>query len=314
MRALEPVRPFTGRFGTRDIPVFAVVRNELPRLRHFLDHHRALGAGPFLVVDNASTDGTAEFLARQDDVFLWRTDESYRESRFGMDWISALMFRHAHGRWALVLDADELLVYPDHERRPLQDLAAWLEGRGAEAFGTLMIDLYPRGPILDQRFEPGGDPLRLLEWFDPDPGTPFPRPDLRLVVRRGGVRARTLLDGKTEMAPVLNKTPLVRWSRRHAWLSSTHALLPPRLNRVRGEDAGDRPTGALLHTKFLPDIGDRSREELARRQHFVDADAHRDYYRRILGNPVLWSPEHSVRLEGWQQLVDLGLMQTGRWL
>ncbi|RMH44945.1 MAG: glycosyltransferase family 2 protein, partial [Alphaproteobacteria bacterium] len=273
LRDLGPVRPLTGPLGAHDIPVFAVVRNEYPRLAHFLDHHRALGAGPFLIVDNASTDETSEFLLRQPDVFLWRTEESYRASRFGMDWISGLMFRHAHGRWALVLDADELLIYPDHERRGLQDLVAWLDGQGARAFGTLMVDLYPKGPILDQDFAPGDNPLRLLEWFDADPGTPFPRPELQLVVRRGGVRARALLGGDRQMAPVLNKTPLVRWSRRHAWLSSTHALLPPRLNRVRGADAGDRPTGALLHTKFLPDVGDRSREELARRQHFVDADA-----------------------------------------
>ena len=49
----------------------------------------------------------------------------------------------------------------------------------------------------------------------------------------------------------MDKIPLVRWQRRYAYASSTHALLPRGLNRVYAEDGGEAATGILLHTKFL---------------------------------------------------------------
>ena len=52
-----------------------------------LDHHRKLGVRHFLIVDNASTDGTAQLLD-QPDISLWTTSASYKASRFGMDWLT----------------------------------------------------------------------------------------------------------------------------------------------------------------------------------------------------------------------------------
>ena len=72
-----------------DILLFVTVRNEEERLPYFLDYYRRLGIDHFLFVDNASTDGTGELLRRQDDVSLWSSDQSYRLSRFGVDWLTA---------------------------------------------------------------------------------------------------------------------------------------------------------------------------------------------------------------------------------
>ena len=62
-----------------------------------------------------------------------------------------------------------------------------------------------------------------------------------------------------------------------------------------------------MHTKFLPDVLDRSTEDLNRRQHFHDPDRFRDYYAEIVRRPVLWN-EKSERYRDWRQLVELGLM------
>ena len=108
-----------------------VLRNEAARLPHFLDYYRSLGVDHFLMVDNGNNDGSAEFLAEQSDVSLWRTEASYRDTRFGLDWSGWLLMRYGHGHWCLTLDVDELLTYPGLSTHNLRDLTALSGGRGA---------------------------------------------------------------------------------------------------------------------------------------------------------------------------------------
>lgn len=289
---------------------FATVRNEAMRLPYFLDHYRRLGVDHFLIVDNTSDDGTAELLSGQPDVSLWRTRASYRASRFGMDWINWLLLRHGAGHWCLTVDADELLVYPEHDRLPLSGLTARLDALGAPAMAALMLDLYPRGPLSQAICRPGANPTTVLDWFDPDGYVWEHQERYDNISIRGGVRRRVFFADRPELAPHLHKTPLVRWRRPYAYLSSTHILLPRNLNR--GFDARlNLPTGALLHTKFLAEVLGKSHEDRLRREHFTHADRYDDYYSGILADPDFWVPG-AVRYQGWQQLVDLGLMAPGR--
>jgi hypothetical protein len=69
-----------------DILLFSTIRNEDIRLPYFLKYYRDLGVRHFLLVDNDSDDGGAEYLARQPDVSLWRTGASYKRAvRDGLD-------------------------------------------------------------------------------------------------------------------------------------------------------------------------------------------------------------------------------------
>lgn len=67
------------------------------------------------------------------------------------------------------------------------------------------------------------------------------------------------------------------------------------------------PSGVLLHTKFLPEIIAKSREEKARRQHFHTPQQFDSYYEQIAAAPDLWHPG-AQRYSGPEQLVQLGLM------
>lgn len=309
---LRPVADRTAGIRRGDILCFATVRNEAARLPHFLHHHRALGVSHFLVVDNASEDATAAFLADQPDVSLWHTAHRYRLSRFGMDWLTWLLLRHGHGHWCLTLDADELLIYPHHDSRPLPDLTALLDARGLPSFGAILLDMYPKGPVGDHSYRPGQDPLDVLGWFDAGNITTKYQPPLKNLLVQGGVRRRMFFAAEPARAPTLSKTPLIRWRRGYAYVSSTHSALPRHLNRVRGAAAGNPVSGVLLHTKFLPSIVARSREEKRRREHFANSALYEDYYDRLAANPDLWFPG-SVRYEGWRQLEALGLMSRGGW-
>jgi hypothetical protein len=309
-RNLTPVHDRTAAIRPGDILAFATVRNEAQRLPWFLDHHRRLGVGHFLIVDNASSDGTADLLASAADVSWWSTSHGYKASRFGMDWITWLQVRYGHGHWCLTLDADELLVYPCHETQPLPALAARLEALGADAFGALMLDLYPKGPLSQAVCSPGEDPVAALGWFDAW-GYDWERQQrYGNISIRGGPRRRVFFADRPEHAPHLHKLPLVRWNRRYAWVSSTHVALPSRLNRALDARLG-LPTGVLLHTKFLAQVLDRSAEEKHRAEHFTHADRYEAYYDGIVADPDLSAPD-SVRYQDWRQLVELGLMTQGR--
>ncbi|WP_371743780.1 glycosyltransferase family 2 protein [Mangrovicoccus sp. HB161399] len=297
--------PVTRPARREGVLAFACLRNEARRLPDFLDHYRRLGVAQFFVVDNGSTDGAAELLAAQPDVAMWRTSGSYRRSRYGMDWLAALKRRHGCGRWCLTVDADELLVYPDWETRPLPALCAWLDARGLRSFPALLLDLYggpgaagPEGRILEQ-----------VPWFDAGNYRAQRDPRYGHDWIQGGPRERAFFAGEPWQAPALNKVPLVRWKFGQTYVSSTHHLLPRGLNQRREE----APTGVLLHTKFLPGFAARAEEEAARQEHYGDCVEYRAYLARALRPGALHGPG-SLRFAGWRQLEALGLMSRGVWI
>ncbi len=310
---LQPVIDRTGQIGPSDILCFVTLRNEAERLPYFLSHHRNLGIRHFLIVDNASDDGVDALLKGQPDVSLWRTSSGYKAARFGIDWLTWLQRKYGHGHWCLTLDADETLVYPDWQDRPWPQLTDWLDKEGIRSFGAMLLDLYPRGLLTEQVYEPGENPTDLLCWFDSDNYRRQRNQRFQTEWIQGGVRERVFFQDRPERSPTLNKVPLVRWHRSYAYVTSTHHMLPRHLNEVFDTQVTGRPSGVLLHSKFLPSIARRSAEERTRKQHFENSSLYLDYYRRLIEGVDLWY-EGSTRYEGCEQLTALGLMSKGRWL
>lgn len=311
-RELASLVDRTELIGPNDVLLFCTLRNEAHRLPHFLTHYRALGVRHFLIVDNDSDDGSRELLGAEPDVSLWHTRASYREARFGMDWLQGLLMRHGHGHWCVSVDADELLVYPHHETRDLPALAAWLEEQGEDKLGTLMLDLFPQDALDKTRFKPGEDPLTAIPWYDTSNYTIAYKRDLHALWIQGGPRSRAFFADQPERGPTLTKVPFVKWHWRYVYLNSTHTLLPRRLNEIYDTQGGEKLSGVLLHTKFLPEIGAKSAEEKSRRQHFGQPGDFDAYYDALIDGPTLWHPAAS-QYRGWRQLEAEGLMSRGGW-
>lgn len=310
-RQLKLVQDHTDQITSRDILLVAVLRNEENRLPHFLDYYRALGADHMLIVDNGSDDTTREILADQPDVSVWHTKASYRASRFGVDWANWLLAKYGHDHWCLTVDADELLVFPSALGTTLPELTETLDRHGHRGFGALMLDMVPKDALGDLKYQPGSDPIGLLAHFDPGPYRAERQSPLNNLWVQGGLRERKFFKDRPRRSPTLNKIPLVKWNRRWAYVISTHSLLPPRLNMIYGGPGSDTPSGALLHTKFLPEVVRKATVEKTRAEHFTHPELFDGYYDDLSANPVLWD-EACVHYEGPDQLQALGLVGCGR--
>lgn len=304
-KRLKLVRPDT-------ILCFVTLRNELIRLPFFLDYYRKMGIGHFLFVDNGSTDGGLEYLKDQPDVSVWQTTGSYKAARFGMDWINWLLFRYGTGHWCLTVDPDEFLVYPHCDTRPLQALTHWMKTSGIKSLSAMLLDVYPKGRIGDQPYRSGDNPLDIACWFDPANYMIHKNGRYGNLWIQGGPHARSFFPRDPELAPALNKIPLVRWQRHYAYISSTHMALPRTLNLVYDEDGGERIAGVLLHAKFLSTFIEKSTEEMVRGEHYADSQEYRAYTAATQDDMILWT-EESRRFEDWRELQELGLISKGNW-
>ena len=309
-RELRPVIRRTKALRPDSLLLFCTLRNERARLPYFLQYYRALGVEHFLFVDNASDDGSRAYLAEQPDTSVWTTTASYRNSRFGMDWINGLLARHGHGRWVLVVDVDEFFIYPFHDTRPLRALTDWLDASNIRSFGTLLLDMYPKGPVSAHPCIEGQNPFEVANWFDSANYSVTRNSRLKNLWLQGGPRARVFFADKPLDAPALNKIPLVKWHRDYAYVSSTHMLLPRGLNLVYDRVGGEKASGCLLHAKFLATLGDKAREEVARGEHYGESREYLAYHSESEAD--LWC-KWSQRFINWRQLEILGLMSKGNW-
>ncbi len=311
-RELSPLVNRTAYIREGDLLVFCTLRNEAKRLPYFLEYYRGLGINHFLFVDNDSTDGSADFLAEQPDVSVWRTNASYKRSRFGMDWINWLLMKYGQDHWCLTVDPDEFLIYPFCDTRPLRALTDWLDASSIKSFGAMLLDMYPKGPIGTLPYRAGQDPLDIAMWFDSGNYTIERNHKYGNLWIQGGPRARVFFPDAPEHAPALNKVPLVKWDNRYAYISSTHSLLPRGLNLIYDEWGGEKSSGVLLHTKFLDTFVHKAEEELERGQHYAGSREYKVYAERGQASPDLWCT-WSEKYINWRQLEILGLMSKGNW-
>lgn len=303
-RQLQLVHNNLARIAPEQVLLFAVMRNEALRLPHFLDYYRKMGIGHFLIVDNGSTDTTAQLL-QHPDITLWHSTDSYRAARFGVDWLNWLLMRHGTGHWCLSVDADELFIYPHHDRDALPDFTRRIEADGHGAYGAVMLDMFPRGPLDDAQYD--NDPIAALPWFDAGPFRQTRQPGLQNLWLQGGTRDRVFFADTPRLAPTLNKIPLVKWRRSYAYVNSTHSMLPRDLNHAYDGPGGACGGGALMHSKFLPDGPIRAKTEQTRGEHFGRPESYAAYYDALTKGPDLWHPG-AILYKDWRQLYNLNII------
>ena len=306
-----------------DIVALMVTRNEALRLPSALRHLRFLGVDRVLLVDNRSADGTREIAARDKRVHLVDAPGSYAGSNFGVDWTNALLDRYALGHWVLVVDADELLVFPGSDRPGglgLRALCRHLDAIGSEALPTILLDCFPKGPLRDLRFRSGDDLTEAAPWFEPLSPRREQSGHFPYFQQFGGLRERLFFPEADPGRParmVHQKLYNLFWNlpplRAAGWFQApapkrTHMLRPLAI-------APEQPSGVLLHYKFLQDFHARAEDAVARGAHYDGSREYRRYLEALERDPAFsLHSGRSVRYTGPDQLVSLGLMRdTPAW-
>lgn len=278
-----------------------ICRDERHQLDSFLHHHRSIGVGHFVVVDNGSTDGSVEFLRRQHDVDLWSTGTGFRDLAFGAAAFMVISRRRLHRRWLLIVDADERFVVPPPCANVV-DLLVALDSAGCDALDGVLVDLYDDRPFAAPRSEVPRD-LRERSWLDRtwmhgvhEHAGPFANAD-HLV---GGVRQR-LFGSPPDF--LLSKVPLVRQSPDRLLVAGQHDTNVSATRRSRGR-------AAVLHTKFLADAS-RLTVEAGRRQHANEARDYARYTSLLADAPSLsfLAPDESIRYTGPEILSELAIVR-----
>ncbi len=280
-----------------EVAVIAVMRNERFMLPHFLAHYRRLGVGAFLIVDNGSDDGTLEQLLAEADVSVFATDTPYRLSTYGVQWQEALMAQFRLGRWSLLADADELAFWQlprqdGHVLGNLPELLSAPDFATATAVRLLMLDLYPRGPLSKARFD--HSPFLEADHIDRHP--------LRTTWQGRGPWSNgvTLTSALRHRLMAELGTP----ARANLFVAQKYALLKYHplmrlsagLHYISGAKVAPREL-AFAHFKYHAAFLAKAEEEVARGEHFNNAEEYRAYIAlRAEARETLFHPTFSVPL------------------
>lgn len=290
-----------------DILCCVVTRNESLRLPYFLSYYRDKGISKFFVVDNNSTDNTLSYLLKQPDVYVWQSTLSFNRANFGSAWFELLLRKFGRGHWCLIVDADELLVYPDCERKNIVQLCQELNRKGKRALNAILLDMYSEKAIRDIDYTVGQNFLEACPYFDRkfyhtkyEKSGPFKNQTCYF----GGVRQRAFGDTGSYL---LSKVPLIKYDLNFILAGGQHWTNRPEIEIAK-------ESGCLLHFKFFSTFIDYAKQEAARKEHYSNALQYREYAQSISSNKALtlYDQSHSMEFRDSHQLVDLGIMKTGR--
>jgi hypothetical protein len=287
-----------------EIRAFMVVRNEALRLPFMLQYYFKRGVDRIFVLDNDSTDDTRSIALSFDNTHLFHTKDIYAHQGA---WVDLLLRRYGNGSWCLVVDADEMIIYPDFEVVSLRELCNFLDRESFDALDCVLLDMYPDRSLSEIKYRQGTDPLQVASWFDKpsyievgaclwyvhDENILHQGP-LRLA---GGMRKRVF-----GLQPCVSKVPLVKFRRQIALSAGTHLIEGARVANLRG---------ALLHFKFLDDFAVNVKREIERGQHWNHAEEYNGYGAVLNRTTNLnFMSAVSEEFTSSSQLIRLGIMKT----
>lgn len=145
----------SGTIRNDRLTLFSTIKNEMEFLPIWLAYHRSIGFDQFLIWDDSSTDGSFEYLCKQPDCTVLRSNLSFgqpinyldpkgvrRSERFGIYMKSAGPHHFLKGQFVGYLDADEFLLLP-----PGVDSVSMvierLQHEGASSCVSSVIEFFP---------------------------------------------------------------------------------------------------------------------------------------------------------------------------
>lgn len=313
---------------------FVVAKNEFVKLPYLLEYYRSLGINQFFFVDDHSGDGSTQYLLAQNDCHVFQPSNSFKASKAGVDWQNLLLNQYGIGKWCLVVDSDELFVYPYVEQIKIKPFCDFLDKEGSDCFFSFLLDMYPEN-MSEAKYDSGKPFTDVCGYFDKDYKFRKIRPkigelpDVRVV---GGPRVRKfypfqksinfisralitiavkaaeklpfLSGDRPHYAPALIKMPLVKWNTGYKRLSN-HVIYHPENKKVSDT------SGALLHFKFFSDFHDKAEKQIKSGVHFngsLEYVRYLNYLKKYPGFSFIYSG--SREFKGSESLLTHGLIKS----
>lgn len=331
-------RVVSGAVDPARLTLFSTMKNEMGFLPAWLAHHRAIGFEQFLIWDDASDDGSFEYLCGQPDVVVMRSDMGFgallryrdpegvtREERAGTYFKIALPHLFFDGAFVGYVDADEFLILPPGVRS-VAEVVARLEREGAPSAVASVVEFFPASAegltgALPQSF---AGLVAAYPWFQCE----------ALVGLREG--AQPDLMGKSKTARLFKRFKIepkvVRKGWHRVWMPSaakkaqqfqksprhkTPLVRRDAQSRLTGSHYGNLPPSSevlltVAHFVFTVQFADKIARATAWGAHANAAAKYRyyaDLLERMRDVPDGFLDDNSVRYEGPEQLVACGLMR-----
>lgn len=147
-----------------DVVLIALVRDGTYYLDAFFRHYRAMGIRHFVFIDNGSSDGTIERIKREKGTVI---DQCKLPLARYEDLIRQYPAQtYGKNRWCLYVDMDEIFDFEGRTSIGIKGLVNYLQGRGDTAMVAQMLEMFPKGPLIDAAQKPYKQALLEFLYFD----------------------------------------------------------------------------------------------------------------------------------------------------
>ncbi|MCL2718585.1 MAG: glycosyltransferase family 2 protein [Lachnospiraceae bacterium] len=296
-KTVKILRVLDINLSENDPIIICAVKGDLLKVKKQIEHHRKIGIKHFVYIDNMSTDGTLEWLKDQDDVSLFTVDENFN-STIKNSWRRQAMDIFGYNRWYLILDSDELFIYPGVENYPINDYIAFLEKEDIKCVHSPMIDMYAN----EKLFNGNTDNDFYIEeycYFDPDSYEMAKKFWGYSIL--GGPQSRLFEEKNKKMMPLLTKYSLIKANKSD--LIGTHNNYPFTLNF-----SSKYAASFLLHYKFLPNDKLKFQEIIKHGNYSRGSKKHKLFMKTYEQNHDLsFFYEKSLKLESSMDLLKLDI-------
>jgi len=290
-KSVKPIRILQPTLNDNAPILLGAVKNDLERVKLQVEYHRGIGIKHFAYIDNMSTDGTFEWLKEQPDVSLFLTEETFNAEAKDA-WRRLVTDILGYDKWYLVLDSDELFMYPGIEKKNINVYIDFLESQKIKSAFSPMIDMYTKGRLFEKD-NAADEILNSYRYFD---ATYTQRNVFSKYHVAGGPRARVLVPANLE------KYALIKLS--EDMLMTTHQNFPYKYNfETKGAIA------FLLHYKFLPEDIKKYEEYIASGSHYNGSVWYKTYLNAFKRNPDLsFYYDKSQRLDSSMDLMKINIV------
>lgn len=262
--------------------LICVLKNDIEKLRLFMDHYRKRGINHFVFLDNLSTDGTFEYLLEQKDADVYRCEHSFTADR-KIAWVNRLIAEYGISKWYLMVDSDEFFTYFGESRFQFDDVVQKAEEKGFKRLGVVHLDMYPREGLFETNSRE--DFIKTYCYFDKDTYTYAKSP--RGMKIAGGPRKRVF---GTDMK--VSGYRMVYFEEDDV-VPSAHFMIPY-------EKSYGTPVSLIsLHYKFVNESDyEKMIEAIETGMHSDNSAEYKTYYRVLKENPQisLYDEQHSEML------------------